>query len=120
MDHLEALPESVGSFDIGLLASVLLHCRSPFSVMEHLARRVTDTLIVTEVYDANLGDLPVCRLLADMAHPQVHTWWALTPAFVIQSLGLLGFPHTRLSVHHQKRDVDGTMVPMFTVVARRA
>lgn len=118
--HLETLPASESPFDIGLLASVLLHCRSPLSVMEHLARRVTDTLIVTEIYDANLGDLPVCRLLADTAHPQVHTWWALTPAFVIQSLGLLGFPHTQLSVHHQKRDVDGTMVPMFTVVARRA
>ncbi|MCB4362440.1 methyltransferase domain-containing protein [Hydrogenophaga taeniospiralis] len=118
--HLDDLPESVGSFDIGLLAAVLLHCRSPFSVMEHLARRVTDTLIVTEAYDASLGDLPVCRLLADTAHPQVHTWWALTPAFVIQSLGLLGFPKARLSVHHQKRDLDGAMIPMFTVVARRA
>lgn len=118
--HLDALPESEGPFDIGLLASVLLHCRSPFSVMEQLARRVSDTLIVTEVYDANLGDLPVCRLLADPAIPQVHTWWALTPAFVIQSLGLLGFPDARLSIHHQKRDVDGAMVPMFTVVARRA
>lgn len=118
--HLDDLPDSEGLFDIGLLASVLLHCRSPFSVMEQLARRVGDTLIVTEMYDANLGDLPVCRLLASPGVPQADTWWALTPAFVIQTLGLLGFPDAQLSIHHQKREVDGAMIPMFTVVARRA
>lgn len=119
VDHLETLPVTTGPFDVGVLASVLLHCRSPFSVMEHLARHVTDTIIVTEPYDANLGELPVCRLLPDPAVQQADTWWALTPAFVVRSLALLGFSQSQLSVHHQLRDIDGVMVPMFTVVARR-
>ena len=75
--------------------------------------------IVTEPYDANLGELPVCRLLPDPAVQQADTWWALTPAFVVRSLALLGFSQSQLSVHHQLRDIDGVMVPMFTVVARR-
>lgn len=120
VEHLDRLPDTEGPFDVGLLGSVLLHCRAPFTVMEQMARHVQDTMIVTEPHDANLGELPVCRLLADPAHQQVDTWWAMTPAFVVQSLALLGFPRATVTIHHQKRECDDLMVPMFTVVARRA
>lgn len=120
IDHLDRLPASDGPFDVGLLGSVLLHCRSPFTVMEQVARHVRDTVIVTEPYDANLGDLPVCRLLPEPAQQQVDTWWAMTPSFIVQSLAVLGFAHAEVTVHHQKRECDDLMVPMFTVVARRA
>lgn len=119
VEHLDRLPDTEGPFDVGLLGSVLLHCRAPFTVIEQMARLVQDTMIVTEPHDANLGELPVCRLLADPANQQVDTWWAMTPAFVVQSLALLGFPRATVTIHHQKRECDGLLVPMFTVVARR-
>jgi SAM-dependent methyltransferase len=115
----EHLPAEVGNFDVGLFASVLLHCRSPISVLEGCARRVRHTIIVTDLYDASLGELPICHLLARPQVPQVDTWWALTPAFVVNALALLGFPDATVSTHHHKREVDGLPVPMFSVVANR-
>ena len=115
----ETLPPAVGEFDVGVFASVLLHCRSPISVLEGCARQVRDTIVVTDLYDANLGELPVCRLLPRVDVRQVDTWWALTPAFVVNALALLGFGHPEVRIHYHKRGDDGRMVPFFSVVAKR-
>jgi SAM-dependent methyltransferase len=115
----EQLPPDAGDFDVGLFAAVLLHCRSPISILEGCARRVRSTVIVTELYDATLGELPVCHLLPRPNIPQVDTWWALTPAFVVNALALMGFAHARVTTHHHKREVDGLQIPMFSVVASR-
>jgi SAM-dependent methyltransferase len=115
----EHLPPEAGHFDVGLFAAVLLHCRSPISVLEGCARHVRSTIIVTDLYDETLGELPICHLLPRPHIKQVDTWWALTPAFVVNALALLGFPHARVSTHHHKREVDGLLVPMFSVVASR-
>lgn len=115
-EHLDA---DLGDFDVGLLAAVLLHCRSPISILEGCARRVRKTLIVTDLYDATLGERPVCHLLPRSDVAQVDTWWALSPAFVVNAMALLGFADARVTTHHQKRESDGQLIPMFTVVAHR-
>ncbi|SDT93744.1 O-methyltransferase [Pseudomonas pohangensis] len=116
----QAIPEAVGTFDIGVLAAVLLHCRAPFNLIESLARRVRKTMIITELYDASLGEEPLSKLIARSTIPQVDTWWAFTPNFIVNALGLLGFGEAEISVHHQLRTIDGLQVPMFTVVAHRS
>lgn len=115
----ETLPAEVGEFDVGVFASMLLHCRSPFSVLEGCLARVRETVIVTDLHDGAMDGQPVCRLLPDVRHKQIDTWWALSPDFVVQALGVLGFGNARVSTHHQKRDIDGQMIPLFTVVATR-
>ncbi|AWK89635.1 class I SAM-dependent methyltransferase [Azospirillum thermophilum] len=113
----ESIPEAVGDFDIGLLGAILLHVRSPFSILESVAARVRDTMIVTELYDIGLGELPVMRLIPWREAPGIDTWWSFSPNFFIRSLECLGFPHAELSVHHQ---IQGDrLIPMFTIVARR-
>jgi SAM-dependent methyltransferase len=114
----ESLPQSLGRFDIGVLANILLHTRSPISIMENVARHVTDKIIVTELYDANLGELPICRFLPKANIPQVDTWWAFTPAFFKDAFAVMGFAHSKMVVHHQRRQ-DGELIPMFTIVASR-
>lgn len=74
--HIQA---AAGQFDIGLLASVLLHCRRPFDLLESVARRTERTMIITEVWNPTLGDGPVCMLLPHQGMKQVHTWWHFTP-----------------------------------------
>lgn len=115
-----AIPAEIGDFDIGVLANVLLHTRSPFSILENTARRVKQTMIVTELYDANLGELPLMRLLPSFGTGVVDTWWAFTPAFFVQALGLLGFHRSKMTVHHQPRPDSPTPFPMYTIVAQRA
>jgi len=115
----ETLPAEVGEFDVGVFASMLLHCRSPFSILEGCLAQVRETVIVTDLHDSAMDGQPVCRLLPDVRHKQIDTWWALSPDFVVQALGVLGFGNARVTTHHQKRDIDGQMIPLFTVVATR-
>lgn len=119
VDDLAHLPESTGPFDIGVAACVLLHCRSPLDVLQNLASHVTHTMIVTDLHFPHLDGAPICQLVADARIAQVDTWWAFSPTYIAHWLQLIGFPHTHVSVHRQKRDTDGTWVPMFTVVATR-
>ncbi|MFA7431625.1 MAG: TylF/MycF/NovP-related O-methyltransferase [Rhodospirillaceae bacterium] len=115
----EAIPAAVGEFDIGLLGSILLHTRNPFSILESVAARVRDTIIVTELFDGSIGEAPVMRLIPRADVQNVDTWWAFSPAFFTQAMQSLGFPHTEVSVHHQKQGPDEALIPLFTVVGRR-
>jgi len=113
------LPDDLGRFEIGVLTSVLLHCRSPFSLIESAARHVSDTIIVTEPYDAALGEEALCRFLPHAGLAQVHTWWAFTPRFFESALGVLGFARATVTFHEQWSETNQAAVPMFTVVGRR-
>ncbi len=113
------LAPGFGPFDIGVLASVLLHCRRPFDLLQSVADRVRHTMVVTEAYDPALGDAPLCRLLAHDSLRQVDTWWQFTPQFFVYALRVLGFTDCRVSFHSQKQPAENREVAMFTVVARR-
>lgn len=113
------IPEAAGEFDISLLASVLLHCRRPFDILESVARRTTRTMIVTELWNPQLAELPVCMLLPHQGAQQLHTWWQFGPQFFISALGLLGFTQSRVLFHYQKQPAENRTVPLFTVVCER-
>ena len=117
--HLDALPESEGPFDIGLLASVLLHCRRPFDMVQSVAARTRRTVIVTELYDPSLGPRALCQLQPHRGVQQVDTWWLFTPQFFVSTLGLLGFTEARVILHEQSQPSQNRQVPMFTVVCER-
>lgn len=113
------IPAEVGCHDIGILASVLLHAREPFSLLESVGRRVTRTIIVTECHYPALGPEAICRFMPHLGVPQVDTWWQFTPQFFVSALGLLGFPEARVHFHQQKCEQRENLVSMFTVVASR-
>jgi O-methyltransferase len=113
----EKLPESLGEFDVVLLASVLLHSRSPVAILESCARLVTDTVIITEIYDASLGEGPVCSLVPTAGNNAWDTWWRFTPRFFTQFLEVLGFTEHKVTFHQQL--ADNTPLNMFTVISSR-
>lgn len=114
------IPDTLGSFDVGLLAAVLLHCRRPFDLLESVATRTRKTIIVTEVYNASLGEQAACAFLPHRGVDQVDTWWHFTPQFFISALGLLGFTEARVIFHTQPQPaVGGRSVDLFTVVCER-
>ncbi len=115
-----AMPDSVGRFDVGVLAAVLLHCRRPFDLLESVALRTRKTVVVTEVYNASLGEQAACAFLPHRGVEQVHTWWHFTPQFFISALGLLGFTQARVYFHTQKQPAEMNRdVELFTVVCAR-
>lgn len=113
------LAPGFGPFDVGVLASVLLHCRRPFDLLQSVADRVRHTMVVTEAYDPAQGDAPLCRLLPHDSIRQVNTWWQFTPQFFVHALSVLGFTDCHVSFHTQKQPAANREVAMFTVVARR-
>lgn len=113
------LPEALGSFDIGVLASVLLHCRRPFDMLQSVASRTQLTVVVTELHNPSMGDEPLCMLMPHVGVAQVDTWWQFTPQFFVSALGLLGFTECKVTYHTQKQPAEDREVSMFTVVGQR-
>lgn len=113
------LPDAAGHFDIGVLAAVLMHCRNPFDMLQSVAARVRQTVVVTELHHRAMGDLPLCQFLPHLKAQQVHTWWYFSPQFFVSALGLLGFTNARVHFHRQKQPIENREVEMYTVVCDR-
>jgi O-methyltransferase len=113
----ENLPEELGEFDVVLLASVLLHSRSPVAILESCARLVTESVIITELFNNGLGDGPVCSLVPTVGNMAWDTWWSFTPRFFTQYLEVLGFSKHKVTFHTQL--ADHNPLDMFTVVSNR-
>lgn len=113
------IPDALGEFDIGLLASILLHCSSPVRMIESVSRRVRETLIICETYHTYLPPSPVCSLVPSKDNDTIDTWWQFTPEFFINYLGVLGFGTARIVRHRQLFLPTNTWNEMFTVVANR-
>ena len=113
----EDLPESLGEFDVALLASVLLHTRSPVAVLESCARLVSGSIIITEVFDESLGEGPVCSLVPTEGNKAWDTWWRFAPRFFTQFLEVLGFTEHKVNFHEQL--ADGNPLTMYTITSSR-
>jgi len=113
----ENLPDALGEFDVALLGSVLLHSRSPVSILESCARLVRETIIITEKFHPELGEDGVCALVPTAGNDAWDTWWRFTPRFFTQFLEVLGFTGHQVTFHQQQADHHPH--EMFTVVSSR-
>jgi hypothetical protein len=103
------------------MASVLLHTREPLRVIEACAQRA-DSLVITERLADGLDDGPVMRLVPAPDSGVWDTWWDFAPELLARFLGVIRFGDVRVSRHEQRfvRHPTEHLLPMFTVVARRA
>jgi SAM-dependent methyltransferase len=113
------LPASLGTFDLGVLASVLLHCSSPVRLIESVANLVRGSLIISDVYIADLGDQPACLLVPSLDNNVIDTWWNFSPTFFTNYLAVLGFAASKVSRHKQLYCASNIWMEMFTIVATR-
>ena len=113
----ENLPDTLGEFDVALLSAILLHARSPVSILESCARLVNETIIITEKHYPHLGDQGVCALVPTVENNAWDTWWLFTPRFFTQFLEVLGFTEHQVTFHQQQA-FDDTQ-EMFTIVSSR-
>jgi O-methyltransferase len=114
------LPESLGRFDLAVMANVLLHLRDPLRVVESCAARA-DRLVITDRHHLELDGLPVQRLFPAADSPQWDTWWDLGPDILERYLGVLGFRSCSRSFHTGRHTAGGNEypIPLFTVVAEK-
>ena len=111
------LPKELGMFDVAVLGAILLHTQCPTKVLECCASLVTDSIVITEIFDRSLGDAPVCRFMPTADNDLWHTWWNFSPQFFTQYLSVLGFTKSTLSIH--KQVAFNQELELFTIVASR-
>jgi hypothetical protein len=115
------IPEQIGSVDIAVYGSILLHLRDPFLALQRGLALTRETVIVAEVLRGHetpltgpyLGFLPD----ADTLEPK-DTWWDLRPELIVRMVRVLGFMDTTVSYHTQ--EYDGRPIELYTVVGRRS
>jgi hypothetical protein len=112
-----ALPSTLGLFDVGVLAAILLHCNSPVRLIQSVADLVGKTIIITDLFFHDLEGLPVSRLAPGPNNPTCDTWWQFSTQFFTNYLPILGFTNCRVSFHSQK--LHDQTHKMFTVVGER-
>jgi SAM-dependent methyltransferase len=110
------LPASLGQFDIGVMASVLLHCRDPLRIVEQCGK-IARTLIIVDMLHPDLEGAPVCRLAPAPQNFLWHTWWHFSTQFFTQFLGVMGFSASEVLRHQQNH--RGRPYTLFTIVSRK-
>jgi O-methyltransferase len=121
-----ALPGDLGTFDVGVLASIMLHLRSPIDVLRQAAARTAHEIVVTEpLQDTSLDpDVPLMRFAPFGLENRV-VWWLFTPATIVDMVRAVGFTKTRIHYHSQLHHIGHDLtkpaqeIPMFTVVGER-
>jgi hypothetical protein len=120
------VPQSLGTFDVAVFGSILLHLRDPFRALQSVASLTGDRIVVTDVlarrslrfpalsrwFGPSLTFLP----RADRREPR-NAWWHLAPVSVVRMLGVLGFQSAEVTYHSQP--YLGQATRLYTVVASR-
>ncbi len=112
------LPDALGHFDVALMASVLLHTKSPLEIMAQCAKRAS-TLIVIEPCFEELEGRAVCRLQPTAENKTWDAWWHLSSDIIRQFASVLGFTKVTMSKHSHVRPRGDKSVPFFTVIASK-
>lgn len=116
------IPEAIGSVDVAVFGSILLHLRDPFLALENGARLAQQAIIVADVspygrLGSHLLKRPRFMPKADRPEWVSDGWFRLPPLLVIEYLKILGFTNASLSWgKYRYRD---RKVPIYTIIARR-
>lgn len=131
------LPDGLGSFDVAVMAAVLLHCRSPLQIVEQCARRAKQLVIADRLYPEpgllqrslsnswrllagrgrsrrpHLEGRAICQLVPTRENKVWDTWWYFSTEFFTQFLEVMGFSTQTFTYKHKDHGA------MFTVVGAR-
>jgi SAM-dependent methyltransferase len=117
------LPAALGQFDVAVVGMLLPHVREPFRVLEQVAARTTDTIIVTQ--QAPQIDGAYAYFMPDQNTLDPYwAWWSLSEDCTARMLGVLGFEVvSRVRAEHAATNRgDGYTAPTeacTALVARR-
>lgn len=114
------VPSAIGSFDVAVYGSILLHVRDPFRALEIGARQTREAIIVTDLLPYGMLGLVLNSAFFVPHYRRVndwYTWWRLPPRLICAFLKTLGFEETTVTWHRQ-RFRNGWRT-LYTVIGRR-
>lgn len=116
------IPRAIGTVDVTVLGSILLHLRDPFLALKSVAELTTETIIVSEL--SPYGKVASMfrrnpRFMPRGLKPNGINdgWYRIPPLLVREYLAILGFANQR--VVWNKFKYGGRTRPIYTVVASR-
>jgi 2-polyprenyl-3-methyl-5-hydroxy-6-metoxy-1,4-benzoquinol methylase len=110
------LPEGIGQFDVVTIGQILVHLSDPVSALGSVARKCSDTIVITEgMVESNS---PIMALCADPDNGPDWSWWHLSIGLYQSVLKMMGFSIVRISdaVYDSQR-LGPTK--LHTIVAKR-
>jgi O-methyltransferase len=128
------IPADIGHYDIGLIASVLVHTHDPFFALWNMLSHVREKCIITELLPEDKGVRnnivkfvrklvlreranQFAQFLPNVGNEHEFAWWLLEPKTVIAMIELMGFELEQLSHHSQLQ--NGKPRRHYTIVAKR-
>jgi hypothetical protein len=110
-----------------VVASILLHLRSPVAALEQAARRTRGTMVVAEPWALGPERLHdnIMQIFPFGDSGRWTVWWQISAGAVVQMLHTMGFRRAEVFEHTQKHQfghvVDAAYddIHMYTVVAQR-
>ena len=114
------IPDEIGSIDISVYGSILLHLRDPFLALQNGFKLTKNTVIVEDILRGKRTKTkkPYLRFLPNASTKEPKdTWWDIRPEWVVQAIGVLGFEKTKVTFH--KQNFEGRMIQSYTVVGNK-
>jgi hypothetical protein len=113
------IPEALGTFEIGLLASMLLHNANPVAIINQVARLTTDKLIIVDLFHDDIpgNTLPTIQFYPTVENQVWHTWWRFSEQFFVEVLKVVGFK--KITVNHHTQYYRGHPFALHTVIGER-
>lgn len=139
ISHINNLSDEVGLHDIGIIFSVLVHIRDPYTALLRMCSHINEKIVITELGGYNMRKTllnaipllyklfkenfikqkksPYMRFLPK-PEKQGAAWWAFDKDTIIIMLELLGFGKTRV-IYHNYKDENDKKVFQWTVIGER-
>ena len=133
--HINNLPDEVELHDIGIMFSVLVHIRDPFTALLRMCSHIKEKIVITELggyskRNSLLNAIPnFFKKIFQKEKPPIwqflpkqakigYALWKFNEQAVIRMLELLGFEKTSVNYHYYL-DNRGKKVFQWTVVGER-
>jgi len=90
--RVEDLPDSIGKFDIAVVAAVLIHSRDPMGILSRCGQLTTGRIVVTEAVWKTLETVhPIMLLRPQPDNNIMDSWWDIPPRTIATMYQIMGF-----------------------------
>ncbi|MDP9172374.1 MAG: hypothetical protein M3O30_00720 [Planctomycetota bacterium] len=118
--RVQDLPDSIGKFDISVIASVLIHTRDPMGILCRCAELTTKRVVVAESINVKINaQFPVMVLRPNPQNATTDCWWTIPPETVATMLQVVGFTQIGVVENALQFFRAPNPTPGYTVVAER-
>jgi 2-polyprenyl-3-methyl-5-hydroxy-6-metoxy-1,4-benzoquinol methylase len=112
------MPKSLGTFDVVVIAQILVHLRDPIEALRSAADRSSDTLIIAEGMIDDEGNRSM-RFLGSANGSPAATWWHLTTGLYREVLTMMEFDIVSKHTAPYRCNDANQDIPITTLVAKR-